>query len=86
MYVDNLLVAPKFGYEDLRSLAQVFDQNYWFFTWDLISGYFHVDTYEPHQTGFLGIWIGFNGITKYFVFTVLPFGLSNACYCFAKVV
>ena len=43
-----------------------------------------MDIYEPHQT-FLGFSWDFNGISKYFVFTVLPFGLSTACYCFTKL-
>ena len=29
------LVKPKFRYEDLRSLSEVFEQGFWFFTWDL---------------------------------------------------
>ena len=33
----------------------------------------------------VGFSLEFNGITKYFVFTVLPFGLSTACYCFTKL-
>ena len=45
------------------------------FSSDLKSGYHHVDVAEAHQR-FLGIeWGG-----AYYVFTVLPFGLSTACY------
>ena len=42
-----------FKYEDLHCLSKVFEQNYWFFTWDLESGYHHVDIYSEHQK-FLG--------------------------------
>ena len=82
--VNACLVKPTFHYEDLRSLAKVFKENFWFITWDLESGYHHVDIYEPHQT-FLGFAWPFNGELSYFVFTVLPFGLSSACYCFTKL-
>ena len=51
--VNKYLVKPKFRYEDLRSLSEVFEQGFWFFTWDLKSGYHHVDIFHPHQQ-FLG--------------------------------
>ena len=38
-HVNNCLVKPRFKYEDLRSLSQVLDEEHWFFTWDLKSGY-----------------------------------------------
>jgi len=48
------------------------------------SGYHHLDIFEEHQP-FLGFaWI-LKGVSKYFVFTVLPFGLSSACYVFTKL-
>ena len=27
----------------------------------------------------------FNGMLRYYTFTVLPFGLSSACFCFTKL-
>ena len=44
----------KFKYEDLRSLSQVLEENHWFFTWDLKSGYHHVDIFADHQKDFCG--------------------------------
>ena len=38
------LVRFKVKYEDLRSLPQVLQEGYWFLTWDLKSGYLHVDS------------------------------------------
>ena len=49
--VNKYLVKPKFRYEDLRSLSEVFEEGFWFFTWDLKSGYHHVDIFQPHQQG-----------------------------------
>jgi hypothetical protein len=47
--VNKHLAHQSFRYEDLRSLAQLFEQNFWFFTWDLKSGYHHVDIYPLHR-------------------------------------
>ncbi len=74
-HVNKFLYQPKFRYEDLNSLAQVFEQDNWFFTWDLKSGYHHVNIYKPHHD-FLGFSWAINGRPRYFVFRVLPFGLS----------
>ena len=54
------------------------------FNFDLKSGYHHVDIYPQHQTypGFS--WV-VNGVKKYFVFTVLPFGLSPSPFVFTKL-
>ena len=37
--VNKHLVKPKFRYEDLRSLSEVFEQGFCIFKWDLKSGY-----------------------------------------------
>ena len=83
-YVNCHLVRFKFKYEDLRSLSQVLQKGHWFFTWDLKSGYHHVDISPDHQT-YLGFAWPFNGVLMYFTFAVLPFGLSSACFCFTKL-
>ena len=78
-HVNSYLVIPKF-----ISLSQVLDEGHWFFTWDLKSGYHHVDICYEHQK-YLGFAWRFNGVYRYFTFTVLPFGLSTACFCFTKL-
>ena len=83
-HVNDFLVKPKFKYEDLRSLSEVVEENHWFFTWDLKSGYHHVDIFKDHQK-YLGFSWAFQGVFRYFTFCVLPFGLSSACYCFTKL-
>ena len=83
-HVNGHLLKQSFRYQDLRSLAQLFEEKFWFFTWHLKAGYHHVDIYVSHRK-FLGFsWI-FNGKPRYFIFFVLPFGLSSACYCFTKL-
>ena len=54
------------------------------FKFDLKSGYHHNDILQEHQT-FLGFSWVVNGVQKFFVFTVLPFGLSSP-YIFTMVV
>ena len=55
------------------------------FKFDLKNGYHHIDIFDSHQT-YLGFSWDIKGATKYFVFTVLPFGLSSAPFVFTKVV
>ena len=54
------------------------------FHFDFQSGYHHIDIFEEHW-----IYLGFswttNGVTSYYCFVVLPFGLSTAPYIFTKV-
>ena len=84
-HVNEYLVKPNFKYEDLRSLSQVIEEGHWFFTWDLKSGYHHVDICSEHQK-YLGFsWVFADGRRRYFTFAVLPFGLSTACFCFTKL-
>ena len=78
------LVKPKFHHEELKSLSNVFQRDFWFVTWDIQSGYHHVDIYEPHQS-YLGFSWPYCGEQCFFAFTVLQFGLSTACFCFSKL-
>ena len=56
------------------------------FSFDLKSGYYHVDIAQEHET-FLGFsWRVPDSIKEiFYVFTVLPFGLSSAPWVFTKV-
>ena len=57
------------------------------FSFDLKSGYPHIEIASEHQT-FLGFSWKFHQAEgfQYFVFSVLPFGLSTAPYIFTKCV
>ncbi|XP_057310156.1 uncharacterized protein LOC130648141 [Hydractinia symbiolongicarpus] len=49
------------------------------------NGYHHITIQEQDRT-FLGFsWTYGNGLTKFYHFLVLPFGLASACYVFTKV-
>ena len=61
----------------------MFTREDFLFKFDLKSGYHHLDIFEPHQK-YLGFaWETDNNIS-YFMFTVMPFSLSTACYAFTK--
>ena len=52
---------------------------------DMRHGYHQIDIFSEHQT-YLGFSWFYEGKLRYFVFTVLPFGLSVAPFCFTKIV
>ena len=55
------------------------------YKFDLKSGYHHIDICQPHQQ-FLGFQWALGGAgSRYFCFTVLPFGLSSAPYLFTEI-
>ena len=80
-YPNQFLYAPHFKYEDLRVAALLFEKHKFFFKFDVRSGYHHVDINPEHQKYFRGS----DGVTGYYMFTVLPFVLSTACYIFTKL-
>ena len=64
-----------FKYKDLHVAAFMFEKNEYLFKYDLKSGYHHADIH-PECYKFLDFqWKG-----VFYVFTVLPFWLSSACY------
>jgi len=84
-HVNDFLIKQKFQYENLTTLSDMIEKNFYFGTFDLKSGYHHISIAEEFQT-YLGFsWTYGDGTTKHFVFLVLPFGLSTACYVFTKV-
>lgn len=83
-HVNQFTHVNKFKYEGIRTLADTFSRNFYFFTFDLESGYHHIDIFEPHQM-FLGFSWKFGECTRYFTFSVLPFGLNTASHCFTKM-
>ena len=62
----------------------LFQKDDYLFSFDLKSGYHHVDIHSQHQkySGFA--WDMGHGLQHY-MFKVLPFGLATACYIFTKL-
>ena len=72
-------------FEDIRTVFDLFQSGYFFFTFNLKSGYHHVEIFPDHLQD-LGFSWNFGSVLKHFVFTVLPFGMSSAPYIFSKLV
>jgi len=69
-----------FKCENLHVAALMFEKDEYLFKFNLKLGYHHVDIH-PECYKFLGFqWKG-----VFYVFKVLPFGLSSACYLFTKL-
>lgn len=84
-YINSFLESSRFKYEDLRTLSEIFGSGFYFFTFDLESGYHHVSIVQ-HHLQFLGFSRLFShGVRRYFTLKVLPFGLSTACFVFTKL-
>ena len=84
-HVNKFLDRKKVKYEDLRVVAEILEQNDYFVTFDLTSGYHHIDIHPDHHK-YLGFsWQFDDGHTEYFQFTVLAFGASPASYVFIKM-
>ena len=83
-YLNKFLWVDKFKYEDMCTAMLMFQKNDYLFSFDLKSGYHHVDIYEPHWQ-FLGFKWEIQGVPQFYLFTVLPFGLATACYVFTKL-
>ena len=83
-YLNQYLHVLTFKYEDLRVAALLFDVDEYLFKFDLKSGYQHVDIHPDYHT-YLGFQWETKGVTGFYVFTVLPFGLATACYLFTKM-
>ena len=83
-HLNQFFRKDKFKYEDLRVALLMFQKDDFLFKFDLKSGYHHVDIYEPHQKYLSFAWET-EGKVSYFVFAVMPFGLSSACYTFTKL-
>ena len=79
-YLNLFLWKDKFKYEDIRTAIEYFEKDGYMCTFDLKSGYHHVDICEASQK-----YLGFQWKGVYYVFTVLPFGLASACYVFTKL-
>ena len=83
-YLNGYLQKEKFKYEDSRTAMLLFQQGDYMFSFDLKSGYHHIDTFGPHRQ-FLGFCWEKEGSKQFNMFTVLPFGLATTCYAFTKL-
>ena len=84
-YINQHLQIPKFKCEDIRTIRDLFQKDDYFFKCDIKQGYHHIDILESHQK-YLGFAWEIDGKLRFFVFTVLLFGLSTAPFLFTKLI
>ena len=79
-YVNNPVYKQTIKFEDWRTALQYFESGNFFTKFDLKFRYHHLDIFSEHQPYLCFRW-KMNGETpSYFMFTVLPFGLTTAIY------
>ena len=83
-YVNKHIYKEHVKFEDLRLMEQFLNPHDYMFKFDIKQGYHHIDIHKTHQK-FLGLSWEVGRKTCYFVFTVLPFGLTSAWFIFTKV-
>ena len=83
-FVNEHLLKEHIKFDDWRVFEQFVEPGGFVFKFDLRKGYHHIDILPEHQN-FLGFSWKRNGKEYFYVFTVLPFGLSTAPAVFTKV-
>ena len=67
---------PKFKYEDVYTIRDLFNKGDLFFKFDIKDGYHHMNIDKAYHKHLSFSWSE-DGVTKYYVFTVLVFGLTT---------
>ena len=79
--LNKYLMFPRFKYDSIKLVEEVFELGDWMFAWDLKDGYFHMDMASSMFTYMAFQW---EGEIMYFV--QCPNGLVPACWAFTKLV
>ena len=79
-------MKSKVKFEDAKTMLFSFVDSFqnWLFSFDIKSGYHHIDIFPPDQE-FLGFSWFKDGFPHFYKFTVLLFGPSTGPYIFTKV-
>ena len=83
-HINPHLHKLKFKCEDVDTAVLLLNPGDFLFTFDIKSAYHHVEIFKDHQT-YLGFQWFYDGKLQYFIFRVLPFGLSTAPLVFTKI-
>ena len=83
--VNQFLYKCRFRCEDLCIAKEILSPGDFMFTFDLKSGYHHVEIFPEHTKYLSFAWTFSLGRTRFCQFSVLPFGLSSAPYLFTKL-
>ena len=82
-HVNSYIVKRKVKFEGVIEGLNFAKIGNYMVKYDLTSGYHHINIHPDFFT-YLGFSWKFNNVTKFFVFTVLPFGLCSSGYIFTK--
>ena len=84
-YINNFLIKHRVKYEDWKIALSYFQNGPFMITFDLKCGYHHIEIHPDHLRFLSFAWeIPREASIRYFVFTVLPFGLYSAPHIFTK--
>ena len=84
-HVNACIPKAKFRMENWKVFFQYLSRGDYMYKFDLKSGYHHIDICQPHQQFLCFQWALGGAGSRYFCFTVLPFGRSSAPYLFTKI-
>ena len=84
-HVNQYLFKSKFRCEDVSIARELLNPGEFMFSFDIKSGYHHVEIFPEHSQYLSFSLIFSSRVTRYFQFSVLPFGLSSAPYLFTKL-
>ena len=74
------MAAPAFRFDSLADFPSIVDPSDVLISLDMVQGYYHVSLHPDSRT-----FAGFRWRNTYYVYNVLPLGMSTTPRCFAKV-
>ena len=83
--VNGHVYKDKIKFDDWKIMEHFLEQGGFGFKFDISQGYHHIDIHPDFQK-YLGFSWVINGVQRFFMFLVLPFGLTSAPFIFTKVV
>ena len=84
-HVNQHVFKQKIKFDDWKTMEHFLTEGGYVFSFDIKQGYHHVDMH-PESVPYLGFSWVIDGVERYFVFLVLPFGLTSAPFIFTKIV
>ena len=84
-HVNKSLIKQSVKHEDWKIAMADLAKDVYMFSFDLKSSYHHIEIAQEHQSFLEFSWRTPDSVNEvFYVFTVLPFGLSSAPYVFTK--
>jgi len=79
-WLNKYLTFPRFKYDSVKKVPELFESGDYLFAWDAKDGYWHVDLHQ-------GMWefMCFEWEGNILFFRQMPFGLAPACWVFTKM-